>query len=175
QRTVGKAHSSQMEKLENNIKGRKYKQYRIRKMMLQIQPSLKKNKEFMANLRDPDLTDEWILEHHKALVEAEKEKIEKKFAKDNEKLAAEGQKELKADVLKERLKAATEMEKMYAKEFKTGKVEITTSNNTIEKCEANIEKLNAQIEALIAQKTDKEENKSVALGTSKLVRLTLCL
>ena len=61
------------------------------------------------------------------------QKISKKFEKDNEKLAAEGEKEMKASELEERLKAAKELEKKFNKENKTGKVEAEGKGPTVEK------------------------------------------
>ncbi|RPA81345.1 hypothetical protein BJ508DRAFT_346131 [Ascobolus immersus RN42] len=173
QRTVGKAHDTQMEKLEYKVKEKKYKQYRIKHMMLKINPKLEKDKSFMAdlnNLYKNVLTEKWIEQHHKDLVEGEKVKIQKKFEKENEKLEADGEKPLKDSELEDRLTAADDLEKQLAKEFKDPKknIAVENANSTIEKCENNIAKLDESIQAIETQMIDKEANKTIALGTSKL-------
>jgi hypothetical protein len=55
------------------------------------------------------------------------------------------------------------------KEHKTGKVEAEGKGPTVEKMEANIEKIEQRIETSKIQMEDKEGNKEVALGTSKIV------
>jgi DNA topoisomerase-1 len=168
-RTVGAGHAVQMEKMEDRINALRYQQYRIKQMMLATEPKLKKKKgaEFFA--LPSDLTSEWIASHHESLIEAEKVKIQKKFEKENEKLEAEGQKVMKDKELKERLEVATEMEKKYKQERKSGKVEPEGRSPTIEKYEKDLEKLDTRIATLQLQSEDRENNKEVALGTSKIV------
>lgn len=166
QRSVTKGHETSMERTENRLKGMKYQKMRLKKMMLALEPKLKKNDpDFFA--ADPDIDEEWIKEHQEWLVQQEREKIEKKFKKENEKLVAEGEKELKASMLKERLKESDELSKKFKQENKTGKVE-PGKGATVEKLENNVKKLEERIQALEVQMRDKEDNKTVALGTSKL-------
>ncbi|KAF8424561.1 hypothetical protein EV426DRAFT_573785 [Tirmania nivea] len=166
QRTVTKGHETSMEKTENKLKGMKYQKMRLKKMMLALDPLLKKkDPEFFA--ADPDIDEEWIKEHQEWLVQQEREKIEKKFKKENQKLVAESEKELKASVLKERLEESDELAKKFKQENKTGKVE-PGKGATVEKLENNVKKLEGRIQALEVQMRDKEDNKTVALGTSKL-------
>lgn len=138
-------------------------------MMIDIDPKIKKKKgaEFFA--RPEELDDDWVLQHIDSLVEEQRQKITKKFEKDNEKLKAEGNKEMKPKELDERLKVAEDLGKKMRKEHKTGKVEAEGKGPTIDKMEANIEKLNQRIETMKVQMEDKEGNKEVALGTSKIV------
>ena len=138
-------------------------------MMLDIDPKLKKKRGAEYFERPEDLDDEWVKEHQAALVEEQRQKIRKKFEKDNEKLAAEGQKEMKPNELEERLQVADDLEKKFKHENKTGKVEAEGKGPTIEKMEANLEKLTQRIETMKVQKDDKDNNKEVALGTSKIV------
>lgn len=171
QRTVTKGHETSMEKTENKLKGMKYQQARMKKMILALEPKRKKkDPEFFAP--DPDLDDEWIKEHQEWLVQQEREKIEKKFKRENEKLVAEGQKELKASVLKERMQEADALAKKFKQENKSGKVEPEGRGPTVEKFEAAIKKLEERIQALDMQMRDKEDNKTVALGTSKIVSIS---
>lgn len=140
-------------------------------MMLDLEPNLKKKKGAAYFELDEDIDQDWIKEHQAFLVEEQRQKITKKFEKDNEKLAAEGEKEMKANELEERLKAAKELEKKYNKENKTGKVEAEGKGPTIEKLEASIAKIDQRVETMSVQAQDKEDNKEVALGTSKIVSI----
>lgn len=138
-------------------------------MMLDLDTSLKKKKGSKYFERDEDLDQDWIREHQAFLVEEQKQKITKKFEKDNEKLIAEGEKEMKPKELDERLLALKDMEKKFQKENKTGKVEADGRGQTVEKLENNVAKLEQRIENMSLQAEDKENNKEVALGTSKIV------
>ncbi|KKA25082.1 2-alkenal reductase [Rasamsonia emersonii CBS 393.64] len=167
-RTVTASHAGQMEKLGDRIKGLKYQKWRVKQMMLDLDPSIKKEKGADYFKMDEDLDEEWIKKHQAFLIEEQRQKITKKFEKENEKRAAEGQEELKPEVLEERLKVLKDMEKKFEKENKTGKVEVEGKNPTIEKLENNILKLEQRIETMTLQAQDKEDNKEVALGTSKI-------
>lgn len=157
------------------IKGLKYQKWRVKQMMFDLDPSIKKEKGADYFKMDEDLDEEWIKKHQAFLIEEQRQKITKKFEKENEKRAAEGQEELKPEVLEERLKVLKDMEKKFEKENKTGKVEVEGKNPTIEKLENNILKLEQRIETMTLQAQDKEDNKEVALGTSKIVRLILSI
>ena len=169
-RTVAAGHGVQMEKLGDRIKGLKYQQWRIKQMMLDVDPKIKKKKGAEYFALGEELDEGWILEHQAFLVEEQKQKIEKKFAKENEKLVAEGQREMKSKELEERLEPVRELEKKFKKENKTKKVEAEGKGPTIEKLESNLSKLDQRIETMLFQAEDKENNKEVALGTSKIVR-----
>jgi len=138
-------------------------------MIIDLEPKQKKKKGAEWFELDEDLTEEWILEHQAFLVQEMRTKIEKKFAKENEKLVADGQKEMKAKELTERLTAADDLEKKLKKENKTKKVEAEGKGPSVEKCEASIKKLDERISAMRLQAEDREGNKEVALGTSKIV------
>jgi DNA topoisomerase-1 len=138
-------------------------------MMLDLDPKQKKKRGAEYFELDDDLDEEWILEHQAFLVQEQRTKIEKKFAKDNEKLVANGEKEMKAKELTLRLQAADDLEKKFKKENKTKKVEAEGKGPTIEKLEAQIEKRDTQISNMMLQAEDREGNKEVALGTSKIV------
>lgn len=138
-------------------------------MMIDIDPKIKKKKGAEYFERPEDLDDEWVKKHQDELVEEQRQKIQKKFEKDNEKLKAEGEREMKPKELAERLEVADDLAKKYKKENKTGKVEAEGKGPTVEKMEANIDKLNQRVETMKIQMEDKEGNKEVALGTSKIV------
>jgi len=168
-RTVGAGHEAQMEKLGDRLKGLKYQKWRTKMMMLDVDPKMKKKKGAEFFELDPDLDQAWIEEHQTFLVNELKSKTEKKFDKDNEKLAAEGKSALPAKELKERLKAVTELEAKFKKENKTKKIEAEGKGPTVEKLTAAVEKLDERIRTLEMQCADREGNKEVALGTSKIV------
>ncbi|GAB7341568.1 hypothetical protein MBLNU457_7779t1 [Dothideomycetes sp. NU457] len=167
-RTVGAGHAAQMEKMQDRINAIHYQQYRTKHMMLDLDPKLKKKKGAEFFELPEGIDKEWVQNHHTALVEQEREKITKKFDKENEKLKAEGEKEMKQKELKDRLEAADELHQKLAKELKTGKVEAEGKGVTIEKLEDRIEKLQTRIHTMQTQSEDKENNKEVALGTSKI-------
>ena len=168
-RTVTANHANQMEKLGDRVKGLKYQQWRTKQMMLDIESKIKKKKGADYFELPDELDEAWIIEHQAFLVEEARTKITKKFEKDNEKLRAEGEKEMKAKELDERLGAAKELEKKYKKENKTKKVEAEGRGVTIEKLDGQVEKFDQRISTMVFQAEDKENNKEVALGTSKIV------
>ncbi|KAJ5219354.1 uncharacterized protein N7498_001453 [Penicillium cinerascens] len=167
-RTVTAGHANAMEKMSERIKGLRYQKWRLKMQMLDLEPNLKKKKGAAFFERDEDLDMEWIKEHQTFLIEEQTQKIKKKFEKDNEKRVADGEKEMKVSELNERLEVVKEMEKKFTKENKSGKVEAEGRGPTVEKLEANITKLDHRIDTMSVQAQDKEDNKEVALGTSKI-------
>ncbi|KAL8670730.1 MAG: hypothetical protein Q9168_004757 [Polycauliona sp. 1 TL-2023] len=169
-RTVTAGHGAQMEKLGDRIKGLKYQKWRLKQMMLDLDPKLKKKDKRGPDFYelDEDLDQEWIKEHQKYLVEEQRQKIQKKFDKDNEKRVAEGEKEMKHKELEERMEVADALEKKFKKENKTGKIEAEGRGPTVEKLEQQLDKLDQRIQNMSFQAEDKENNKEVALGTSKI-------
>jgi hypothetical protein len=138
-------------------------------MMIDVDPKIKKKKGAEYFERPEDLDSDWMKAHQEAEVEELRQKITKKFEKDNEKLAAEGEKEMKPKELNERLEKADELAAKYKKENKTGKIEAEGKGPSIDKLETAVDKLNQRIENMKVQMEDKEGNKEVALGTSKIV------
>jgi DNA topoisomerase-1 len=138
-------------------------------MILDVDPKQKKKKGAEFFELDEELDEAWILEHQSYLVEEQRTKIKKKFQKENEKLVADGQKEMKAKELEQRLEAADELEKKFKKENKSKKVEAEGKGPSVEKYEAAIKKLDERIATMLLQAEDREGNKEVALGTSKIV------
>ena len=176
-RTVTAGHGAQMEKLGDRIKGLKYQKWRIKQMMLDIDPMLKKKDKRGPEFYDldDDLDHDWIREHQNFLVEEQRQKIEKKFAKENEKRKAEGEHELKHKELEDRLREADALAQKFKKENKSGKVEAEGKGPTVEKLETKLETLDQRIRTMSFQAEDKENNKEVALGTSKIVSSFLAL
>ena len=174
-RTVAAGHDTQMEKLGDRIKGLKYQKWRVKQMMLDVDPKIKKKKGAEFFELDEDLDQQWIQEHQNFLVEELGQKITKKFEKENEKLKADGAKEMKHKELTERLEAADDLAKKFKQENKKNKVEAEGKGPTIEKLEGNLEKLDQRVATMLVQAEDKESNKEVALGTSKIVRISSAL
>ncbi|KAH8880689.1 hypothetical protein GQ53DRAFT_669257 [Thozetella sp. PMI_491] len=167
-RTVGASHEAQMEKLGDRIKGLRYQQWRTKMMMLDVEPKMKKKKGAEFFELPSDITQEWVEQHQKFLVEEQRTKITKKFEKDNEKLVADGERPMPEKELKEKLKAVSELEAKFKKENKTKKVEAEGKGPTVEKLIAAVDKLDERIRNLELQSADREGNKEVALGTSKI-------
>lgn len=167
QRSVAKGHEAAIQKITDRIKEMLWQKIRFKRMMLQLDKNLKKKKpKYFEELED--LTKEDELEIHKVIIERERDKQHKKFARDNEKRKEDGEKLLPESELKEALKKVDELEKEYAKEAKCGKPEVKPANTTVEKLEAQVEKLEQRIANTTLQLKDKEDNSEVALGTSKI-------
>ncbi|KAI1213786.1 uncharacterized protein F4807DRAFT_199764 [Annulohypoxylon truncatum] len=167
-RTVGASHEAQMEKLGDRIKGLKYQKWRNKMMLLDVDPKQKKKKGADFFEQDPELDEAWILEHQNFLVEEQRTKIQKKFEKDNQKRQEDGEKIMPDKELKERLQVADDLAKKFKKENKTKKVEAEGRGPTVEKIEGNIQKIEERIRTLELQAADRDGNKEVALGTSKI-------
>ncbi|EWC45271.1 hypothetical protein DRE_05998 [Drechslerella stenobrocha 248] len=168
QRTKSKMHDTQMEKKMYEIKALMYQKWRLKKMILDLEPKLKKKKpEYFRPDAEID-NDEWIREHQEWLVEEEKKKIEKKFAKENEKLLENGEKEMKATELKTRLGVLNDMKKEFTKENSSGKVAAVGKSPSVEKFEEQIAKIEEKVQTRISMMKDKENTSEVSLGTSKI-------
>ncbi|KAF2400419.1 DNA topoisomerase I [Trichodelitschia bisporula] len=167
-RTVAAGHATQIEKMQEKINGLRYQQWRIKQMMLALEPKLKKSKGAAFFALPEDLGGDWVQKHQEAELEEKREKIKKKFEKDNENLVAGGSDPMPDSELEERLQEVEDLAAKYKKENKTGKVEPEGRSPTIEKLEATLEKLQVRIETSRVQLEDKDNNKEVALGTSKI-------
>ncbi|KAF2858760.1 hypothetical protein K470DRAFT_272146 [Piedraia hortae CBS 480.64] len=168
-RTVAASHSAAISKMEDKINAFRYQQYRLKQQMLDLDPKLAKKRGSEYFALPEGLDTEWVHNHQDALVEEQKVKIRKKFEKDNEKLVADGKNEMKESDLKERLQVAFDLENKFKLERKNkGKIEAEGKNPTVEKLEAQVEKINDRIATLQTQTEDRENNKEVALGTSKI-------
>ena len=168
-RTVAATHEAGMEKLGDRLKGLRYQQWRLKQMILDLDTKQKKKKGADYFELPDDIDEAWILEHQAYLVEQEQQKITKKFERENEKLKAEGEKEMKHKELQERLDVAKDLEKKFKKENKSKKIEAEGKSPSVEKLEENIKKFDQRIATMDVQMQDKEGNKEVALGTSKIV------
>ncbi|RKP12298.1 hypothetical protein BJ684DRAFT_11704 [Piptocephalis cylindrospora] len=166
QRSVTKNHGAQMDRLGDKLKSVKYQRWRVKRKLLNVDPKLSKKR---PELKEPesDLEPEWCEKHEMDLVEKEKEKLRKKFDRENEKALADGKKKLSEKELKVWFKEAEVVGKTYAKERKSGKV-LAGARDTQDRLEAALAKLDERISVMKNDAIDKEENKTTALGTSKL-------
>ena len=161
-RTVTAGHAGQMEKLEDKMKGLVYQKWRLKQMILDVDPKQKKKRGAEYFELDKEIDMEWVKEHQKYLVEEQRQKIEKKFAKENEKLVADGKKEMKQKELNERLEAANELAAKFKKENKSHKIEAEGKGPSVDKIDANIEKVDTRISNMKLQAEDKESNKEAS-------------
>ncbi|GAA5932048.1 DNA topoisomerase 1 [Sporobolomyces koalae] len=163
QRSVSKGHGAAMEKMVDKIRGLKYQRMKLRKTLLSVadKPKMYK-KEFEE---ESDLEQDWIDEHEKNLVVLEREKIRKKFDKEQKKLAEENEKPMKDEELETRLKAADELAKSIKHDRKE---KYTTAKGNEDKLVTQLRKLDERILVQKTNATDKDEGKEISLGTSKI-------
>src|ERR1700761_2608362 len=68
-RTVAASHEQQMEKMEDKINALRYQQYRVKHMMLDVDPKLKKKKPDGYFSLPEGIDEDWVKQHQDALVE----------------------------------------------------------------------------------------------------------
>ncbi|ORZ35512.1 hypothetical protein BCR44DRAFT_1434373 [Catenaria anguillulae PL171] len=143
QRAVPKTFNAQMDKMKDKLRALKYQRREIKRQIVAADPKLKRKRK---DLTDPesDLDEEWIASYLESEKEKEAEKDAKKLEKLNEERKAAGEKPLKALPKKEK------------------------KDPTVEQLEKKLEQMTARIEATRVSMTDKDENKTTALGTSKI-------
>ncbi|SGY13579.1 BQ5605_C010g05899 [Microbotryum silenes-dioicae] len=162
QRSVSKGHGQMMDRMTDKIRALKYQRKKLRCALLNS-PEKKKYKQYKED--ESDIEDDWIISHEEQLVVLEREKIKKRFEKENLKRAEADEKPLPASELKQRLEAADELEKTLKAERKKGWKETRYSD---EKLIAQIEKMDERILVAKTAATDRDEGKEVSLGTSKI-------
>lgn len=165
QRSTPKTHDQSMEKMKYKLRSLKYDRMKLRHVLFNQEPKAKKNKKYQED--ESDIDEDFIIEHEENMKAKEVEKAEKKFAKDNEKLEAEGKKPNKDSVLKDRLQCIDEDFKRLAKERKSKKA-VLKKERPSDKLEEAIDKLQEKIKAFKLQMIDRDEGKEVALSTSKI-------
>lgn len=143
----------------------KYERMKLRHALFGIDAKYKKKKVFSAD--ESDFDDDDVVEVEEALKVKELERVQKKFAKENEKLVADEEPEMVPEVLKEREKAVHDEYKHLAKERKMGKATLKR-DRAPEKIEEAISKLDDKIKTFKLQMEDRKAGKKVALGTSKI-------
>lgn len=141
---------------------------KLRHALFGIEPKMKKNKKYIED--ESDLDDEAIATHEESWKAKEIEKAEKKFQKENEKLAEEGKSPQKDSVLKEKLDDIETEFKKLKKERGTRKATLKRER-PVDKIEEAIAKLDERIKTFKLQMEDREAGKEVALST----RYVLCI
>ncbi|KAJ3072951.1 DNA topoisomerase 1 [Podochytrium sp. JEL0797] len=148
QRAVSKGHKGQMDKIQDKFLGMKYDRSLIKKAMLKVDPKLKNKRPELLE-PETDVDDEFIERHLTALAEKEKQTRAKQLEKENEKRKALGEPALLE--LPEKKKSVAVLEEM-----------------AIEKLEKKLAEVSKRIENVTLQMIEKDENKTTALGTSKI-------
>jgi DNA topoisomerase I len=140
----------------------KYQRRKLRHEMFSLDRKLKKKSAWAAE--ESDLDDEWIEKYEEECQKKEIERTEKKFAKENEKLEADGKKVQGGKVLQERIE---DVKVEYRRlEQERDQDEITPKKGrTVEKLQEMIQKLDDRIKTFRLQMVDREEGKEVSLGT----------
>ena len=151
------------------LRGFKYDRMKLRHALFAIDAKYKKSKKYSAD--ESDLDDSGIAEHEEQWKARELEKTQKKFMKENEKLAEEDKKPQPDSILKERLRDVEDEFRRLKKERGTRKAALRRERPT-ERIEADIEKLDEKIKTFKLQMEDREAGKEVALGT-RYVRFRL--
>lgn len=138
---------------------------KLRRALLVADPKYKKQKKYAED--ESDLDEDAVAEHEETCKAREIERTEKKFAKENEKLAEEGKPAQGEDVLRLRLGAIDDDFARLVKERGTGKATLKR-DKAPEKLVEAIDKLDDRIKTFKLQMVDREAGKEVALGTSKI-------
>jgi DNA topoisomerase-1 len=138
---------------------------KLRHALFATDPKYQKQKKYAGD--ESDLDDEAVEEHEEQCKAREIERTEKKFAKENEKLAEEGKPAQGEDLLRSRLRAVEDEFARLEKERGTRKAALKR-DKPAEKLIESIDKLEDKIKAFRLQMVDREAGKEVALGTSKI-------
>ncbi|KAF8810664.1 hypothetical protein BYT27DRAFT_6484189 [Phlegmacium glaucopus] len=162
QRSAPKTHDQSMEKMRYKFRSFKYERMKLRHALFAIDAKNKRKKNYMED--ESDIDDDWVLEHEEATKAKEIEKVEKKFAKENENLQEEGAKPQSDSVLQQKIADIEEEFERLAKERGTGKA-VLKRERPVEKIEEAIEKITEKIKAFRLQIVDRDAGKEVALGT----------
>ncbi|KAI9437647.1 DNA topoisomerase I [Lactarius indigo] len=165
QRAAPKTHDQSMAKMKEKLRGFKYDRMKLRHALFASDAKYKKQKKYAED--ESDLDEDAVAEHEEQCKAREIERTEKKFAKENEKLAEEGKPTQDEDVLRSRLRAVEDDFARLEKERGTGKAALKR-DRPVEKLTEAIDKLEEKIKAFKLQMVDREAGKEVALGTSKI-------
>ncbi|KAF9501514.1 hypothetical protein BDN71DRAFT_1460986 [Pleurotus eryngii] len=165
QRSAPKTHDQSMEKMRQRLRGFKYDRMKLRHALFSIDSAYKKDERYKAD--ESDVDDHFVEEWEDSLRAKEIEKIEKKFAKENEKLEEEGKKPQNKSMLAERIQVIEDEFNRLAEERGT-KAAALKRDRAPEKIEEAISKLDSKIKAFKLQIVDRDAGKEVALGTSKI-------
>ena len=125
--------------------GLKYERQKVKNQMLELDPKLKKSQPELAQ-EESELDEEFISNYEKFLEEKESKQLEIKLEKENEKRKEAGEPPLK------------ELKK------KSNPPPILT----LDRLEKKLQQISARIATMRTNMIDRDENKTTALGTSKI-------
>ncbi|KAJ1547720.1 DNA topoisomerase 1 [Cladochytrium tenue] len=147
QRSVPKAHGAQMDRINDKVRGMQYERLLLKQQVLELDPKLAKK---MPELKEEEegVDDEFIAKYKEQQETKEKEKQAKALIKENERRAAEGEPPLKELPSPQKKKAS--------------------QAPSVDKLLKKIEDVTKRIANTKLQMIDKDENKTTALGTSKI-------
>lgn len=167
QRTVTKGHATSVQKATERIEELEWQKVRYKRAILQLDKSeRKKDPNYFKEI--DDLSKEEELTIHKRIIEREREKYKRKFERENEKRKFDKEEALPDSQLMEWLAKVDDLEKQYQRESDTGIIEVRESLKNVEKLKQQVERLEKRITNASLQLKDKEDNSTVALGTSKI-------
>lgn len=146
------------------LRGVKYNRMKLRKTLFSDRANVRKYPQYVDD--ESDLDEDWIDTYQTTLLDAEKEKIRRKFEKENKKLVEENQPIMGPNELVKRLDDSNDFRDKLAEEKANGWT--TSSNLSDDKIVKAIEKIDARIEAQRISLLDKDEGKEISLGTSKM-------
>nr|ODO00475.1 DNA topoisomerase I [Cryptococcus depauperatus CBS 7855] len=166
QKSVSKGFEGSFAKAEDKIRALKYQRKKLRLQLFHLNPKLKKKRPELAE-DESDMDDEFVERHEADLLDQSLEKVKKKFAADNIKLEAQGEKPKKEREVEERLQQIKEEFRELKKERKSKTLE-PKKGATEDKLLKQIEKMDERIFTAKVQLSDRDKLKDVALGTSKI-------
>ncbi|PIA16948.1 DNA topoisomerase I [Coemansia reversa NRRL 1564] len=166
QRSVSKGFEGQMTRIEDRLLAVRYQRMLLKNYVLSVAPALKKKHPELKE-KEEGVTSKWIKQYLLSTCELDREKVKKKFERDNEKLKESGEAQIPELKLKEQLAAIDIREKS----IKNGTYEAelpVAKNATTDKMLEKLEKLNQRVRNIEVDMIEKDENKTTALSTSKL-------
>ncbi|KAJ2082928.1 DNA topoisomerase 1 [Coemansia sp. RSA 988] len=166
QRSVSKGFEGQMTRIEDRLLAVRYQRMLLKNYVLSIAPDLKKKHPELKE-KEEGVTPKWIKQYLLSTCEVDREKIKKKFERDNEKLKETNEPQFPESKLEEQLADIDEREKS----IKDGTYEAeppVAKNSTTDKMLEKLEKLNQRVRNIEVDMIEKDENKTTALSTSKL-------
>ena len=139
---------------------------KLRHVLFGLDKKYKKKTKYIED--ESDLDDDAVAVHEEKTREKEIEKVQKKFAKENEKLEAEGEEAQKESVLDDRIEEIEAEFERLKEERGTGLATLKRDKPP-EKIEEAILKLEDKINTAKLQMVDREAGKEIALGTRYLI------
>lgn len=167
QRSVSKAHSQSVSKIQDRVLELNWQKRRLLQMILQLDETQRKKDPKLYKFIDT-MGKEEIQRVHESIRARMIDQATKKLAREKEKAAASGVPLTYTDEdHAKKLESIDELSKEYARELETDKPELP-KNTSVEKLQAQLTTVENRISNTLFQLKDKEDNSEVSLGTSKL-------